>query len=41
MSEADVAGVLRDALLVTLRLAGPPLAAGLVVGALWSPCCKR
>jgi flagellar biosynthesis protein FliQ len=36
MSEANVAGVLRDALLVTLRLAGPPLAAGLVVGALVS-----
>jgi flagellar biosynthesis protein FliQ len=36
MSEANVAGVPRDALLVTLRLAGPPLAAGLVVGALVS-----
>lgn len=36
MNEADVAVVLRDALLVTLKLAGPPLAAGLVVGALIS-----
>jgi flagellar biosynthetic protein FliQ len=36
MNEADVAAVLRDALLVTLKLAGPPLAAGLVVGALVS-----
>ncbi len=36
MNEADVAAVLRDALLVTLRLAGPPLAAGLAIGALVS-----
>ena len=36
MNEADVAAVLRDALLVALRLTGPPLAAGLVVGALVS-----
>jgi flagellar biosynthetic protein FliQ len=36
MNEADVAVVLREALLVTLKLAGPPLAAGLVVGALVS-----
>lgn len=36
MNTADVAAVLRDGLLVTLKLAGPPLAAGLVVGALVS-----
>jgi len=36
MNEADVAAVLRDALLVTLKLAGPPLLAGLLVGILIS-----
>ena len=36
MNEADVAAVLRDALLVSLKLAGPPLAVGLAVGALVS-----
>ena len=36
MNEADVAAVLRDGLLVTLKLAGPPLAAGLVIGVLVS-----
>lgn len=36
MNQADVAAVLRDALMVTLKLAGPPLAAGLIVGALVS-----
>lgn len=33
MTEADVALVLRDGLLVALKLAGPPLVIGLVVGA--------
>ncbi|HET6182067.1 MAG TPA: flagellar biosynthetic protein FliQ [Acetobacteraceae bacterium] len=36
MTEGDVAAVLRDGLVVTLKLAGPPLVIGLVVGALVS-----
>lgn len=32
MNEADVAAVLRDAMIVTVMLGGPPLLAGLVVG---------
>ncbi len=36
MNQADVAVVLRDSLLVVLKLAGPPLLAGLVVGVLVS-----
>ena len=36
MSESDVAAMLRDAMIVTLFLGGPPLMAGLVVGLLIS-----
>lgn len=36
MNEADVASVLRDAMVVTLLLGAPPLLAGLVVGLLVS-----
>ncbi|MDQ2801382.1 MAG: flagellar biosynthetic protein FliQ [Pseudomonadota bacterium] len=36
MTEADVALVLRAGLMVALKLAGPPLVVGLVVGALVS-----
>lgn len=36
MTEADVAALLRDAMIVTLVLGGPPLMAGLVVGLLIS-----
>lgn len=36
MTEADVATLLRDAMVVTLVLGGPPLMAGLVVGLLIS-----
>ena len=32
MSEADLAGIVRDALIVTLKLAGPVLTIGLVIG---------
>ena len=36
MTESDVAALLRDAMIVTLVLGGPPLMAGLVVGLLIS-----
>lgn len=36
MNATDVAVILRDALIVTLKMAGPPLAAGLIVGGLVS-----
>ncbi len=36
MTEADVATVMREGLLVVLKLGGPPLLVGLVVGALVS-----
>ncbi|MGC8469409.1 MAG: flagellar biosynthetic protein FliQ [Acetobacteraceae bacterium] len=36
MTEADIAAVLRETMLVLLRLAAPPLAAGLSVGLLVS-----
>lgn len=36
MNETDVAALLRDAMIVTLILGGPPLMAGLVVGLLIS-----
>ena len=36
MTEADVAALLRDAMVVTVVLGGPPLLAGLVVGLLVS-----
>ncbi|MDE2514808.1 MAG: flagellar biosynthesis protein FliQ [Rhodospirillales bacterium] len=36
MNAADIAGILRDGLGVTLRMAAPPLMAGLVVGLLIS-----
>ena len=32
MAEADVAALIREAMIVTLKLAGPPLLAGLAVG---------
>jgi len=32
MTEADVAVLLRDAMIVTLKVGGPPLMAGLIVG---------
>lgn len=34
MAEADVAAIIHQAMLVTLKLAGPPLLAGLAVGLL-------
>lgn len=36
MTEADIAALLRDAMIVTLVVGGPPLMAGLVVGLLIS-----
>ena len=36
MTESDVAALLRDTMIVTLVLGGPPLMAGLVVGLLIS-----
>ncbi len=32
MNEADIAGLMREAVLVTLKLGGPPLLVGLAVG---------
>lgn len=32
MAETDIAGLMRDAMLVTLKLGGPPLIVGLAVG---------
>ncbi len=32
MTEAEIGGILRDALMVALKLAGPPLLVSLVVG---------
>lgn len=32
MNETDIAGLIEQAMLVTLKLGGPPLLAGLVVG---------
>jgi flagellar biosynthetic protein FliQ len=36
MTEADVAALMRDAMLVTVKLGGPPLLAALIVGLLMS-----
>jgi flagellar biosynthetic protein FliQ len=36
MNEDDVGGLLREAVMVTLKLGGPPLAAALVVGLVMS-----
>jgi flagellar biosynthetic protein FliQ len=32
MAEADIAALIREAMILTLKLAGPPLLAGLAVG---------